>query len=334
MGMSVTQRIPGPLISPPDERRPQHTRSHFVLAVLLSLVFVVTLSAIGFHGYIAWLLGRPAIAPLSSNPLEAIGVPYEDVRFASANRQTMLDGWYLPAEGAERTVIFSHGYGANREELWVPIYDLAKAANMLHYNVLMFDYGFVKPNQTVTGGVQETQELLGAIDYVKSKGAKQVFVWGFSMGAGTALQTALVSHDITGMILDSTFLLTPDMLYHNIRQHIDLPRFPSLDLIRFFFPFVNGASLKQIPYQNVISHTYDIPIFMIHGKLDEKAPYEQALQLFDNQKDQPRSKLWLLPKGRHELLYIVNQKEYLKRTLSFLQDVSEAENPKLAADAE
>lgn len=52
-------------------------------------------------------------------------------------------------------------------------------------------------------------------------------VWGFSMGAGTALQTGLVSEDIDAMILDSTFLLEPDTLYHNIKQNIDLPRQPS-----------------------------------------------------------------------------------------------------------
>lgn len=323
MGTIVSQRMPATLVSVNNNyRRSEHTRSHFVLAMLLSLVFVAAATAVAFHGYIAWLLGRPAIAPLSSNPLEAIGVPYEDIRFASANRQTVLDGWYLPAAGSDRTVVFSHGYGANREELWVPIYDLAKAAHMLQYNVLMFDYGFVKPEQTVTGGVQETQELLGAIQYAKSKGAAQVFVWGFSMGAGTALQAALFSQDIAGMILDSTFLLTPDSLYYNIRQHIDLPRFPSLDLIRFFFPFVNGASLKQVPYRNVISNKYDIPIYMIHGKLDDKAPYEQALQVYAKQSGQAQSKLWLLPKGRHELIYITNKKEYLQRTLSFLQDVS------------
>lgn len=322
MAMSVTQRIPGNFIHTANKSGSEHSVLHFVIALLLSLVFVVTIIVVGFHGYIAWLLGRPTIAPLSSNPLEAIGVPYEDIRFPSANGQSVLDGWYLPSADSKSTVIFSHGYGANREELWVPLYDLAKAANMLQYNVVMFDYGFVKPEQTVTGGVQETQELLGAIQYAKQMGAEQVFVWGFSMGAGTALQAALVSKDISGMILDSTFLLTPDTLYHNIRQHVDLPRFPSLNLVRFFFPYMNGASLKQVPYENVIEHKYDIPIYMIHGKLDEKAPFEQALQLFDNQKEQTQSKLWLLPKGKHELIYIVNQKEYLKRTLSFLQDVS------------
>lgn len=325
MGMTVAPQVAGELVSVNKPSKKTRTRLHFFLAALLSVVFCAMLVVVGFHAYIAWLLGRPVVAPLSSNPMEAIGVPYEDVRFPSDNHETMLDGWYLPSADSNRTVIFSHGYGANREESWVPMYDLAKAAHMQKYNVLMFDYGFVHPEQVVTGGVQETRELLGAIGLAKQKGAEQIFIWGFSMGAGTALGTALQSTDITAMILDSTFVLSPDTLYHNIKQHADLPRFPSLNLIRWFFPMMNGVSLKEVPYDKMLETSYPVPLFLIHGKLDEKAPWNLAQTIFDNQKDQPLSKLWLLPKGHHELIYSVRKKDYLQRTLSFLESASYAD---------
>jgi uncharacterized protein len=324
MGVIITPQAARGIVSVAKKKRSTHTLSHFWLAILLSLIFVATLAAVAFHAYVAWLLGRPTIAPLSSNPLEAISVPYEDVSFLSANKSTTLEGWYLPAEGSTRTIIFSHGYGANREESWVPMYDLAKAAHMQHYNVLMFDYGFVHPERVVTGGVQETFELLGAIDLVKQKGAGQIFIWGFSMGAGTALGTALQSEDITGMILDSAFILSPDTLYYNIQQHADLPRFPSLSLIRLFFPMMNGVSMNQLPYERIQETSYKIPLFLIHGMQDEKAPYQLAQEVFDNQKEQPLSKLWILPDGHHELIYSVNKREYLQRTLSFLEKVSKS----------
>lgn len=316
------------IVSVPIKRRSFLARPRFWLALLLTLTASVLALTVAFHAYVAWLLARPIIAPLSSNPLEAIGVPYEEVTFPSINQTSKLDGWYLPAEGSTRTVIFSHGYGANREESWVPMYDLAKAAHMQNFNVLMFDYGFVHPEQVVTGGVQETFELLGAVDFIKQKNAKQIFIWGFSMGAGTALGAALQSEDITGMILDSAFILSPDTLYHNIRQHADLPRFPSLSLIRMFFPVMNGVNMNQIPYEKILQNTYKIPMFMIHGMLDEKAPYEQAQIIMDNQTaQQPLSKLWLLPKGHHELIYSVNKREYLQKTLSFLEQVSRTRIP-------
>lgn len=333
MGMIFTPETAREIVSVNILAKKPHTRSHFLLAVLLSLLFMTAMIAIGFHAYVAWLLGRPVIAPLSSNPLEAIGVPYEDVRFPSSNMRTTLDGWYLPYSGSEKTVIFSHGYGANREESWVPMYDLAKAAHMQKYNVLMFDYGFVHPEQVVTGGVQETYELLGAIDLAKQKGAGQIFIWGFSMGAGTALNAALQGAEITGMILDSTFVLSPDTLYYNIKQHADLPRFPSLNLIRLFFPLMNGVSLKEVPHEKMLDTAFDIPMFLIHGKKDDKAPYQLAQDIFANQKHEPLSKLWLLPNGHHELIYSVYKKDYLARTLSFLDLVAAPPKPALTAAA-
>lgn len=292
--------------------------------VLLPLVIVTTLFAgaiIVFHGYIAWMLARPSIAPLSSNPLQAVGLAYTDVSFTSSDGASVLDGWFIPAEGSDQVVIFSHGYGGNREELWVPFYSLAKQLNKEQYNVLLFDYGYVQPDLSVTGGVRESLELQGAIDFVKQKGMNHTYVWGFSMGAGTALQTALHSKDIDAMILDSTFLLEPDTMFHNIKQQIDLPRFPSLALIRFFFPFVNGTSIEQIPYEAVKETAYPMPIFFIHGMKDAKAPYEVAELIYGNQQASGSS-LWLLPKGRHELIYKDNKKEYMKRTIAFLNGAS------------
>ncbi|MEF3305189.1 alpha/beta hydrolase [Paenibacillus sp. GYB003] len=292
----------------------------WIFIPLASLLLLAACALLAFHGYIAWMLARPAIAPLSSNPLLAAGLPYEDVRFASSDGASALEGWFIPAEGSDKAVIFSHGYGGNREELWVPFYSLAKELNKRSYNVLLFDYGYVQPNLSVTGGVRESRELQGAIDFAKRKGMKHTYVWGFSMGAGTALQTALHGKEIEAMILDSTFLLEPDTMFHNIKQRVDLPKFPSLPLIRLFFPVLNGTSMNQIPYQTVKETDYPMPIFFIHGQKDAKAPYDVA-QLIHASQSSPKSSLWLLPEGRHELLYKANKKEYVKRTMAFLSGV-------------
>ncbi|GAA3409884.1 alpha/beta hydrolase [Paenibacillus hodogayensis] len=319
-----TTRAPAVVFNPPAfENAPTKTsrKKMWILLPLAILFGLFACAILAFHGYIAWMLARPAIAPLSSNPLLAVGLPYEDVSFTSSDGGSALNGWFIPAEGSDKVVVFSHGYGGNREELWVPLYSLAKELNNQHFNVLLFDYGYVQPNLSVTGGVRESRELQGAIDFVKHQGMKHTYVWGFSMGAGTALQTALYSKEIEAMILDSTFLLEPDTMFHNIKQQVDLPRFPSLPLIRFFFPILNGTSMEQIPYQTVKESNYAIPLFFIHGKKDVKAPYDVVELIYENQTS-PRSSLWLLPEGRHELLYKANKKEYLKRTMAFWNRVS------------
>ncbi|MCP1311291.1 alpha/beta hydrolase [Paenibacillus tyrfis] len=302
-------------------------RHRGLLLALLSVLLLLFSLAMAFHAYIAWTLVRPHIDPLRSNPAAAFGAAYEDVQFPSLNASSNLSGWYIPSSAgtaaARQTIVFSHGYGGNREEIWVPIYDLAKAAHDMGYNVLMFDYGYVQPQWNVTGGLRESQELLGAVQYAKDRGAEKVFVWGFSMGAGTALQAALQTKDIDGMILDSTFVLEPDTLYHNMKQAANLPKF-SQSLVHMFFPLINGVSLNQVPYDKMKETQYSMPIFFIHGKKDLRAPYEMAEGIFQKQKADSGSSLWLLENDGHELIYRAHSKSYLQMTTGFLRTLSSA----------
>lgn len=332
-----TQLTPATLEHIPEK---VSTGKRKVIWLLLGSFLILIVSLIlAFHAFIAWTLARPVIAPLSSNPMKAVKLPYEDIQFSSSNGSSNLEGWYIPAASeidtsaaSDKTVIFSHGYGGNREELWVPLYSLAKELNKRHYNVVMFDYGYVQPGseRIVTAGVQESKELLGAVKYARERGAQEVYVWGFSMGAGTALQAALHSEDITGMILDSTFILNADTLYHNMKQHVDLPKFPSLNLVRLFFPLINGVSLNQVPFNSVTNKTYDIPIFFIHGTEDTKAPHEIIEGVYDRQKENALSKLWIYPGGQHELIYRSEPSQYLEQTMDFLQRIKTSGHVKIA----
>ncbi|MDF2668968.1 MAG: hypothetical protein K0R67_1274 [Paenibacillus sp.] len=301
-------------------------RKVYTLSISAFLVILAVSAVLSFHGYIAWSIARPYIAPLSSNPLEAVGLQYEDVGFASSSGGSTMYGWYIPSLNSDRTVVFSHGFGGNREELWVPFYSLAKELHKQRYNVLLFDYSYVTPEILPTGGVRESLELQGAINYVKQRGSNHTYVWGFSMGAGTALQTALHSEDIEAMVLDSTFLLEPETMFLNVRNKLDLPRI-SLPLIRLFFPIVNGASLNQIPYQTIKETKYAMPILFIHGMKDKKAPFDIVQSIYDNQASTGKAAIWLLPEGRHELIYKANKKEYVQRSLSFFKHAGVSGSP-------
>lgn len=301
---------------------------HILLALLLSVVFFLIFCFIALHAYIAWVLSNPTVAPLYSNPKLAKDMEYESVLFPSIDGKQNMNGWYIPAENSTRTIVFSHGYGANREESWIPMYDLAHYAHNLNFNVLMFDYGFASQTskEVATGGKEEKQELLGAIQLAKQRGAKQIVVWGFSMGAGTALQAGLETKDVDAMILDSTFLLEPDTLYHNIKNQIDLPRHPSLEILELLFPVLNGTSLDQIPYTEVKKNDYPFPTLFIHGTKDDKAPYPIAEKIASNQ-THPDSDSWIVEGSRHELIFREHPREYLRRVSTFLGKLQSPDNP-------
>ncbi|ANE48676.1 alpha/beta hydrolase [Paenibacillus swuensis] len=307
-------------------------RKQPLLLASACLILLLSSCAIAFHAFIAYRLLNPIVAPIASNPLLAKGMPYEDVTFPSVNGKTQVNGWYIPSENSTQTVIFSHGYGANREEYWVPMYDLAEKLHLQNYNVVMFDYGFASSvsKQVVTGGRQESQELLGAVKLAKERGADNIYIWGFSMGAGTALQAALQTNAISGMILDSTFILDPDTLYHNLKKYINVPKYPSLSLVRWSFPFLNGPRMNQIPYERVKSTNYKMPIFMIHSTQDEKAPYSIAQGIAKNQNVEKDSNFWLVDDSMHELIYRMHSEQYLKKTFSFLRGISDPDDVQLA----
>lgn len=315
--------------SPPLYRRgPSGIRiARTLLGGLLALLLLVLVGLIALYAYIAWVLARPHVAPLQSNPLAAVQLPYEDVTFTAQSGTHSLEGWYIPAETpSRRTIVFSHGYGGNREEIWVPIYELAQFANRAGYNALMFDYGYVyHDDRVVTGGAQESGDLLGAVQYAIERGADEVVVWGFSMGAGTALQAALRTDAIDAMILDSTFVLEPDTLYHNLHQVAPkLPKEPSITLLRWLYPLLNGSGLQDVPYQDIQSTAYDIPIFMIHGTRDERSPHDMINGIAANQKTSGASDYWLVPNATHELIYRADKEEYASRVAAFLRRIAPA----------
>lgn len=320
--------LPGFLPAPfAPKARTAGQRKHLLVAAIASLLAMCMIAVIIFHGYVAWLLAYPYVAPLSSNPKDALGLSYEDVVFPSNSGETTVSGWFVPADqdaaqSSLRTVVFSHGYGANREENWVPMYELTKLLHDLNYNVLLFDYGYASEQYRApaTGGREESQQLLAAIDYAKTKGAEDIVVWGFSMGAGTALQTALMTDEIDAMILDSLFIPSSEALFDNLNQFVPLPRFPSLPLIETMIPLWTGSSFGSIPAEEVISHPYGMPLYIIHGTNDVKAPFNTAEAIADNQTNL-LSRSWIVDNGQHEMLFRMHPREYIQRTALFLSQV-------------
>ncbi|WP_372660447.1 alpha/beta hydrolase [Cohnella sp.] len=321
--------FPVPVESP--SHRTSSRLGRLAIHLMLGIACLIVVIFLVFHAYVAWVLTHPAVAPLASNPMLAKNLAYSEVTFASADNKTWLEGWWIPSTDSRKTIVLSHGYGANREESWVPMYDLADLLHGMSYNVLMFDYGFASKNHSIpaTGGRIESQQLLGAIQFARRQGSDELVVWGFSMGAGTALQAALHSEPIDAMILDSIFIPDDNTLYHNIRNQINIPKYPSVSLIRFFFPFMSGTRLELIPSTQIQETAFDFPILLIHGTADDKAPAYLSENVAKAQKNE-LSDLWVVPDAIHEMIFRTHPEEYVERTTKFLDRVTQTQAVQLA----
>lgn len=309
--------------SVPSYRRAASFRlSRIALNVFIAFSCLLAGLFIAFHAYAAYLFSYPPIVSIGSNPMLAKNLAYSDVVFPSADGVTQVEGWWIPASDSRRTVVLSHGYGTNREEPWVPMYDLASFLNGMHYNVLMFDYGYASSLHPLpaTGGLSESRQLAGALQYARSQGSDELIVWGFSMGAGTALQAALQDEQVDAMILDSTFLPDEHTLYANITQYVQLPQYPTIPLLRLFLPLMGGVNLDEVPSAKAQTTAYPFPILMIHGTADDKAPVYIAENVAQAQTN-GLSQLWVVPGAIHEMIYRTHTEEYVSRTAAFLESV-------------
>src|SRR5690606_1513814 len=288
----------------------------------ISIIVIVS------HAIIAWNLAFPYVPPLESNPNDKKDLSYEVIVYPSRSGNTTVDSWFIPARSAAsgeesgQTIILSHGYGANREESWVPMYDLAELMHELGYNVIMFDYGYASKSYSApaTWGSEEKNQLLAAVDYAKERGADKIIVWGFSMGGGTALQAALESDDIDALMLDSLFLPSPDTLHTNINQYIGLPKYPTTAIISKLLPLWTNHTFSNQVAETILTTQYDIPLYIMHGTADNKADVQIAQQIASNQQ-LDGSQLWIVEGGQHELLFRRDPNLYMQRIAQFLSSI-------------
>lgn len=303
---------------------PAKRRSRWIFTILISVVCSVFFLLFAFYAVVVWVLTHPQVARLASDPMTARNLPYDDVTFASADGLVQVHGWWIPAGSSDRTVVLSHGYGANREESWVPMYDIASLLHGLQYNVLMFDYGYADSSGRLpaTGGVTESEQLLGALRFARAQGSRELVVWGFSMGAGTALQTALKTDLIDGMILDSTFIPDADSIYYNLKRYVSLPKSLSIELLSRLVPMFAGTRLEDIPSSEAMSTSFGYPVLVIYGTADDKSPASISESVAAAQTN-PLSQLWTVPGAIHEMIFRTHPEEYVRRTSEFLQTIHE-----------
>jgi dienelactone hydrolase len=178
---------------------------------VIQLVLLLAGFVAGLITAITALFSRLVIQPprqrLWATPAD-VGLAYEEVHFP-ARDGVRLAGWFLPGAGNGQegaTIVLVHGWPWNRlgaagEGLWdmimgarpVPLLRLAHALQQAGYHVLMFDlrnHGQSAAAPPVTFGLNEAQDLLGALEYLAGRpevDVRRVGTVGFSMGGNTVL---------------------------------------------------------------------------------------------------------------------------------------------------
>lgn len=259
----------------------------------------LSISVFVFLLFGGWLYyQQPAMIFFPSKDLVATpsswGLPYEDVTL-EAEDGVGLRGWFIPHQGASRTVLFFHGNGGNishrRESIEI--------FHRLGLNVFIFDYrgygaSLGKPSEQglYHDAMAAWQYLLQEKGFIK----QQIIVFGRSLGGSVACNLAAKVQPGV-LILESTFSSARDMAK---------AIFPIMSRIMpMRFEFNTEDYIKRVTS----------PLLVVHSPEDDIIPFRLGEKVYQAA-SQP--KYFVKIQGDHNSGFFMSQPHYEQALGKFL----------------
>jgi alpha-beta hydrolase superfamily lysophospholipase len=292
-----------------------------LLIIASGTVAIVVLVCLAVAAYVGWRMTHPARSYASATPA-SIGLAYTNVTFRSRIDDIRLSGWYIPAGRSEKTIIVVDGYAAHRlsESAAMPVV----AVLVRHgFNVLTFDQRGCGSSggDLVTLGLDEPRDVLGAVDWVRSHGGRQVQIGilAYSLGATTALEAGAQDNaGIRAIVADSALA----QLYPYIVEHADrwtgLPSFPFNRLIAWITPVITGMDAHKVDALAAVHTMPRTALLFIAGTDDRTISDSNSVELFQAAATRAKA-LWLVPGADHVESYNQQPQRYEQRVLAFFQ---------------
>ena len=182
-----------------------------------------------------------------------------------------LLAWYAPAPEGRPTILYFHGNGGS----------LATRAGRLDflrqngYGVLMTTYRGYSGSSGTPSEFPIKMDALYFYHWLQSKGVKErdIVLYGESLGTGIAIATAL-NHQPGAVILEAPYSSIVDVA---ASKYWWMP-------VRLFMKdrYESAELIGQV----------SVPVFMVHGELDDVIPIRHAKKLFAAA-SQPKEAVWL-----------------------------------------
>ncbi|HET7465295.1 MAG TPA: alpha/beta fold hydrolase [Candidatus Dormibacteraeota bacterium] len=203
------------------------------------------------------------------------GMAYSDVTFRSADGIT-LSGWWIPGTD-HSTVVMVHGLGSNRDE------PLSRSA-YLHeagYNVLVFDLRGqgLSGGAGTTMGYREPQDVRAAVAEARSLDSGRIALFGYSLGAASAIEEAANDPDVSAVIEDSGFTSAADVILARFSHVTRLPAVPFAAAVLAFSTIDFGTSPWNVR-PVAMAATLHKPLLVIIGGADTIVPPAEGEAIF------------------------------------------------------
>ena len=252
--------------------------------------------------------------PVSLSDVQLI---YEDLNVI-ADGGIKLNGWLVKAGQKSRgTIIYLHGVGDCKM-------DGIRFTKLMHennYNVFLYDsrrHG-ESDGEFCTYGFFEKNDLVKVIDYLQSRNdltLGKIALFGTSMGAAVALQTAGIDRRISAVIAENSFATLRSIFDDYQKRMIKLPFHYLRNIV------IKRSELKAGFKANSVSpvdslKAIRIPVMIIYGTEDHLISHQYSLRLFDAA-NEPKE-FFAIEGAKHNDTWQVEGKNYETRILRFLE---------------
>ena len=232
-------------------------------------------------------------------PRVAVPLRPDDYRLAverveiRTNDGVRLAGWFLPRPGAP-AVILLHGYPAEKADLLPIASGLAP-----QFATLLVDQRYFGDSggRATTLGFREREDLKRMLDFLDSRGAPAVGVFGFSLGGAVALLTAAEDPRIRAIVAYAPFsdLRT---LGRELYSWMWVGRYPFVEAMLLWSRLLFGADITR-PSPAEAAARVAVPVLLVHSRQDEQIPFRHAERLRAALAGNPKAEFEFMDRGRH-----------------------------------
>jgi len=222
---------------------------------------------------------------LDANPGDW-GLDYSNIILRTSD-DIQLHGWFIPATGSIKTILFFHGNAGNISHRQ----DSIRIFHNLGLNVFIIDYRGYGSSDGKPGEKGLYLDARAAWNYLINQEKikpENIFIFGRSLGGAVATQLATEVNS-AGLILESTFTSARAM------AGMIMPVLSRLIYLRY--PFNSVGRIKKI----------NQPLLVIHSPQDDIIPYQLGVSLFETAKE---PKIFMKISGNHNTGFIMSQPAY------------------------
>jgi len=273
--------------------------------VMLALIPFLVLAGISYT-YTA-LFTRVPCLPASRTPADIGLAHFEDIVFQTPDG-VAAHGWYVPASNGA-VVILAPGLGGERDGMFGDAAILARHG----YGVLMYDSRQCNaPGAKNTIGYAETNELLGAVEYLNRRDARlHIGALGFSEGGTVVVRGAARDDRIRAAVAEGGYHDLVQHIYHGNQSPL-VRRWVEWQVL-MFYRLDTGIDPAQVSPATDIERISPRPILLIYG--ENEVERGGASLLYEAARE-PKE-LWIVPNAGHGGYINAAPHEYERRVIAF-----------------